>query len=254
MRLITTEAGARITIYSEAKEMPIARYSELQKHSIISSGIGSSAEEVDARYAKTAAFITEDKKVEALKELENARFAILSTLQGVNYATYCFACFVKTINDKYYNDLSEDGLDLVLTALKATGITQQEVEDAVEEVKKKIHSEIELMFPSITDETVALIYYGRIKMYLLELAEELQKVDPDLEAIKKQLTWFQTYNRPMNFRSNESDNVMLEVDRNFAAMCSMMENNGSTNPHEYTVIQFYAKLDYLNRMSQPAQA
>ena len=107
------------------------------------------------------------------------------------------------------------------------------------------------MFPGISDETVYLIYYGKIKSYLLDLAAELQKEEPKIDDIKKQLNWFQTYNKPQNFRSNEADSVALGIDRNFAAMCSMMENNGSSNPHQYTVIQFYAKLDYLHKMSQP---
>ena len=251
MRIITTATGAEIFIYADAKEMPISRYNELQKHSIISSGIGSSAEEIDARYSKVAAFIIEDRKQEALKEIENTRFALLSALHNVNYPSACFACFVKSIDGVEYNDLSEDGLEIVMQALRETEITQFDVECAVDEVKKKIHNDIELMFPDIVDSSVYLVYYGKIKMYLLEMAEELQKETPDIEKVRAQLNWFLLYNKPMNFRSNEPDSVSIEIDRNFVGMCSMMENNGSVAPHNYTVIQFYAKLDYLHKTAQP---
>ena len=137
MKIITTATGAKITIYGEAKEMPIARFNDLQKYSVIQSGIGHTMQDIDARYAKVAAFIAEGKTAEAIKELENSRFAILSTMQGVNYATHCFATFIKSIDGVEYNDLSDEGLDATLAAIIATDITQYDVEIAVEEVKKK---------------------------------------------------------------------------------------------------------------------
>lgn len=137
MRIITTLIGSKICIYSEGKEMPIARFNELQKYSVIQSGIGHTMQDIDARYAKTAAFIAEGKLPEAIKELENSRFAILSTVERINYTSHCFACFVKSINDIEYNDLSEEGLDATLAVLLSTEITQGDIETAVEEVKKK---------------------------------------------------------------------------------------------------------------------
>jgi len=79
------------------------------------------------------------------------------------------------------------------------------------------------------------------------MGEELQKEEPNIEDIKKQLLWFQTNTKPLNFRSTDEDNVLVVMDRYFASTCSAMENNGSMNPHKYTCMQFYAKLDYLQK-------
>lgn len=234
--------------------MPIKRYNEYQKHAIVKSGIGSTPDDIDARYAKVAAFINEDKKQDALKEIENTRFALLSAINNVNYDSYCFACFVHSIDGVLYDDLSDDGLDFLLTKLAEAEITQLDIETAIEEVKKKVNNEIELLFPDLFNVADSLVYYGKIKMYLIEMGQELQNEEPNIDEIRKRLLWFQVYNKPMNFRSNDTDNVLIEIDRSFADMCSMMENNGSNNPHLYTCTQFYAKLNYLHKSTQPAAA
>jgi len=137
MKIITTGAGNTIKIFSSAKEMPIDRYSEYLKYAVIKSGIGSNEGDIDARYAKVAAFITEDKKADALKELENARFALLSIRDGVNYDAYCFSCFIHSIDNVIYDDLTDEGFDVVIKKLGEIKVTQEEIESAVDDVKKK---------------------------------------------------------------------------------------------------------------------
>lgn len=38
----------------------------------------------------------------------------------------------------------------------------------------------------------------------------------------------------------------VDFDKNFLALCNLMEEHGSSNPSEYSVLQFYAKLNYIS--------
>ena len=67
----------------------------------------------------------------------------------------------------------------------------------------------------------------------------------DLDEIERQKRYFIT-----NGTAKSSVELSLDVSRNFIILCSIMEENGSANPFEYSVIQFYGKLDYLNKQTQ----
>lgn len=57
----------------------------------------------------------------------------------------------------------------------------------------------------------------------------------------------QTNSKPPNFLISDPDNVLIVWDRNFSEMCSLMEKNGSLLPDKYSVISFYAKIDFLKK-------
>ena len=137
MKALTTPNGNTVLVYSTAKEMPIARYNEFQKYLLIESGIGASMEAVDTHYAKQVAYIASDKKDDAIKEAENTRHCIASILGGINYTSMAFAAMVSSIDGIPYDDISEEGIEKTVAILGTTGISQGEIEEAAEALKKK---------------------------------------------------------------------------------------------------------------------
>lgn len=137
MKLVTTDNGTEISIYGSAKELPITRYTELQKYLAMESGIGSNIEAINMHYLRLKALIEEDKKTDAIMENENALLALRTLLNGVSYYGLAFGCLVARIGAEMCEDISEEGLFSTIEKLKVSGLTQGALEDAVEEVKKK---------------------------------------------------------------------------------------------------------------------
>lgn len=110
-----------------------------------------------------------------------------------------------------------------------------------------------MLFPSLIDKAQVMTFYSRIKAYIIELGEylssgkESQEIYSKIAAIYNSL---QTDNSPNVFNHEKEECILTQLDKNFVSMCCAMENNGSSNPHHYTVIEFYAKLDYLKRSAQ----
>lgn len=137
MKTLETPLGNKILIYSSAKELPITRYNELQKQLLLISGIGSSVEDANARYVKMLAYLAENKVEDAKLELINSRATFLSIMGGINYNTKAFACFVKSIDGVDCDDITEDGLHRTMQLIEKTGLSQDESEQSVNELKKK---------------------------------------------------------------------------------------------------------------------
>ncbi len=127
-----------IELFSSAKEFPITRRQVLQNWLLHDSGIGSDMESIDRRLATLSLYSSEGKTNEVFNETMNLRFTFFSMLQGIDYKTRSFACFVATINGKEYNDLTSEGLKKTAEAIAALNITDSEMDVWFEDVKKKL--------------------------------------------------------------------------------------------------------------------
>ncbi len=253
MTQIETENKTVIKYYSSAKECPMDRYTELQKWLVIESGIGSNIESINARYLRLRAFIEEGRYADALIENENAFKATISALEGVSYISMAFACLVAAVGGETCDDITESGLQTTVQKIIKSGITYQELSDVVDEVKKKIQDELNQYYPNILNTTDNLIYVSRMKGYILSVADCYANLDPseeDKETLKHQYNWFLVDGGAKNFRGDSDENIVVLIDKNFINACSEMEDNGSINPHKYTVIQFYGKWDYLSKQDK----
>jgi hypothetical protein len=128
--------GGEVKIYSSAKEMPIGRYADFQKYLVQNIDV----RDLTSILSKATAFSQEGMNKECEIEIENANKAILSLQTGIPITSYCFAVLVAEIGLKQpliCNDTTIDGLNQTISELNKLGITQQEIEDAIEDVKKK---------------------------------------------------------------------------------------------------------------------
>jgi len=110
-----------------------------------------------------------------------------------------------------------------------------------------------LLFPSLIDKAQIMTFYSRIKAYVIQLGEYLSKGEECQEIYAKIAAIYnslQTDNSPNVFNHESEECILTQLDKNFVSMCCAMENNGSANPQKYTVIEFYAKLDYLKRSAE----
>lgn len=79
-----------------------------------------------------------------------------------------------------------------------------------------------------------------MKDYVISMSYTNFDDDWEVEQLHHKSNWFLT-------KDNSKILDSSEMDRNFYSLCGLMEESGSHKPYEYSVIQFYAKLDYINK-------
>ena len=136
MRILKTDSGHEIAVYSSAKEMPIGRYSDFQKYLISDIGV----EQLNGFLERAKAYTEEAKQEDAIVEINNALQAITSLKSGVSILTYAFAVLVAQIDGNGVIDTTFEGLTRIIETLRSFDITQAEIEDAILDVKKKLNS------------------------------------------------------------------------------------------------------------------
>lgn len=257
MKLLQTKEKINVEFYSSEDELSILRYTKLQKYLALEAGVGSDIKAISTRCDRIDAFIEENKLNDAKEEVNNLKLACLSVVNGVGYYTLAFACLVATVGGQVADDLTESGLLTTVEKLHKLSLTQSEIKEIVDDVKKKIDDSINIFYPNISNTTSQLIYNSKMKSYILNLcyAYMEDKIDEDeVEQLKHDYNWFSTNESPKSFRENDPENILITIEKNFFTLCSVMEENGTANPQSYSVIRFYGKLDYLNSQYQKQDA
>ena len=131
-----TFKGNTIEIYNDIN-MPIDRYMCYSKYVLIDSGIGSNLESFDANIAKVMRYMADGKTKEANIVLMNLRQLYNFILNETNPAYLSFAALVKSINGKPCNDLTDEGLQLVVDKLARKNWSVSGIMNTLKDVKKK---------------------------------------------------------------------------------------------------------------------
>ena len=120
-----------IKIFSSASEMSMFRYNEFQKLLILESG------DLDFVAERAESFIKDGKYDDALIELANLKQALSNVKNGLAYTSMAFACLVSSVAGIACTDITADGLNATLLLLAKYNLSQGEIFEHVEDVKKK---------------------------------------------------------------------------------------------------------------------
>jgi 3-methyladenine DNA glycosylase Tag len=74
-----------------------------------------------------------------------------------------------------------------------------------------------------------------------------ESTEDDIKRVNKEKGIFKTQEKIKSFNRDNSDNEISRIDREFLNVCAMMESNHTQNPSKLSVLQFYAKIDYLKK-------
>lgn len=129
---IKLDNNITIKVYDSIEEMPIRDFINFEKCLMIDSAIGSSLSEADQHFNKMILFINQDKKTEALQEIQNFRQQIFFTLNNFNTRCLSFACLVSNKKGRTMEAIKETSDYLI-----KHGITDNQVNTTLESVKKK---------------------------------------------------------------------------------------------------------------------
>lgn len=125
-----------ITFYSSIKELPIELSKKFHAFLMQDTGIGNTFESVDEHLERLTAFLTADKKDEAIEETKNLRYNLFNMLSEWDYPALSFVCLIHSVNGEEIKDRSTEGLNDLVTRLSEAGLTNADVAEIREDVKK----------------------------------------------------------------------------------------------------------------------
>lgn len=129
--------GHKVNLYNGAEDMPMKRYQRFNKFLMLSNEVGSDFADFNRRSIKAVEFLKKEMVKEAIQELENRRQMVYNAFMEYSPSGRALAILVHSIDDVVYNDISADGLQIVIDKLDEIGFTQNETVSNVDAVKKK---------------------------------------------------------------------------------------------------------------------
>ena len=237
--------GHRVEIFSSIEELPIIRFHKYNKCLLVDAGVGSDLSSFDAHIERVVRFIRNDSREKAAKEMENMRQNIYLIMQGLNPQHMAFACLVYRIDGQRYDDLSDEGLNKVLTLLG--GASAKDITNETEELKKKIDQELSMYFPAIFDDSRTKEYYDLLKERTKAILNCILDGDTkdNAERVEQLTDRMITYHKPKTFTGQGS--VEIEYDKQFENMCLMISKNLNTDAKNMTVLGYYNAYEYIQK-------
>ena len=117
-----------IVIFDDPECLPADNYYRFNKYLLLESSLGSSLQDfADKHLNPLFVLVSNDKKAEAITQINNLRQLFYMTLSEINVSQLAFACLVHSIDGKKVEDYSESGLKDISHQIGAIGLTQQEL-------------------------------------------------------------------------------------------------------------------------------
>lgn len=237
--------GHKVQMYSSIEELPMIRFHKYNKCLLVDAGIGSDLSAVDARIERCVRYIKANNRENAAKEMENLRQSIYMVMQGLSPEHMAFACMVATIDGEPCEDISDDGLQKVLSLLG--GATIKDVAAKAEDIKKKLDTELSLYFPAIFDDSRTKEYYDLLRERALAqidciLLGDTEKNREKVEALTDRIITFAV---PKCYTGKDS--VEIDFDKQFETMCLVIAENTHADAKKMTVLEYYNAYQYIEK-------
>ena len=127
----------KIEFYDSIKDLPIRRYQQYNKYLMIATDIGSDFSDFNQRTTGIIEYLSKGLIDSAIKEIENRKQTVYNAYEAYNPKHYALALLVKSINGLPKTDISDQGLDELVKELDYIGVTYEDLNKSLSEVKKK---------------------------------------------------------------------------------------------------------------------
>lgn len=238
-----------VEIYDSIEELPIVRHHKFSKFMLVDAHIGSDLTDFDAHLERVFRYIRNNKNDLAEKELMVLRHTVFFIQTEVSPKHLAFAALIKSIDGKEITDLSDGSLKAV--AEQFSDVSVGEVDQLIDESKKKLDGELQVYFPHLFDSAPVKEYYDKLKRRTLleikkitgELSTEEEK---DLESLTTDLILF---SEPQSFSG--PDSFEIQQDKQFENACLVISQNTHTDPKKFTVLEYYNALFFIKDQNKP---
>ncbi|GAB3783296.1 hypothetical protein GCM10028818_40990 [Spirosoma horti] len=126
-----------VVLYDSIKDLPASAYQLARQYEVISAELGQNEAEQIAMLTQAENFAMTGKLAEFSEQMANYRLARALTKQNFQAGQLDWACRLHSVNGVVMTDYSEDSLVAKIEEWSKLGLTQQLIEDLLDDVKKK---------------------------------------------------------------------------------------------------------------------
>lgn len=135
-----------IEYYDAIDDLPIVRHHRFNEFISLKIGIGSTAQDIDNHIVGLAQMIQRGDKEIAINKLMNMGQCIKFAIENVSPESMAFAVLVHKINGVEMNDVTDHGLNKVISLLSEIKVSYGMIKSIVEFVKKKLKKKSKFTF------------------------------------------------------------------------------------------------------------
>lgn len=240
-----------VEIYDSIEDLPILRFHKYNKMLLVDAGIGSDLADFDRHIEKAIKYAASPTPNLAISELQNLRQNVYFVQSELSPRYLAFAVLVKSINGRACNDLSDDGLQKIISLFN--DVSHSEITAQLEAVKKKIDDELRLYFPRLFDDATLKEYYDKLKQRTIVVLRTIidgRATEADAKEIDDITSELITYFNPQEFTG--SNGVEIQQDRQFENICLILSQNLHVDPKRFTVLEYYNAFEYIKDQARKA--
>jgi len=240
-----------IEIFDSIHNLQILRFQRFNKYQMQSVEIGNSFEDYDQRTMKALQFIKKGMNDEAIQELENRRQTVFNAFNEFTPLGKSFAILVKRIDGVVYDTFSPDDLDRCLNRLNEIGLTNQEAMLKLQEVKKKIETELVVYFPKYFPKNgnreLTTLRFRRVNTILDGIINK-QIDDESVFEVEKMIL---ENDKPHNWNVWVSGNMEKTLEVDFQKFAVSVIEHTKQDLEKLSTFTFYASVEHLTEKFKP---
>lgn len=242
MKTITIK-GKSIKMYDSIDEMPIVNFQKYNKCLLIDTGLGSDADSIDTHIVNIAKYINKNDKANAMQELQNLRQNLHLVVNQVSPRYMAFAALIHSIDGEEQKDLSDSHLQEIVNDLNE--IPHGLLVEALQYLKKKLSTELEVYFPSEFESVKEKEAYSKLKeRTILQLQEIAEGID-NSQKIAEINDFLFSLRKPKVFIGKES--IEIKYDKQFESACMLISQKTGMNAKKMTVLEFYNTITNISK-------
>jgi predicted CopG family antitoxin len=213
---------------------------------LFDTGIGSDIDAIDQHIVRLARYMKSDPK-KATQELKNMRQAMFMINSEISPKNMAFAALIKSIDGNDVTDHSDENLKSIIAKINHT--RQSFISKLIEQIKKKVHTELEVYFPTFfgLDASSKEVFNLMKKRTQLRLDTIQNGTDHDAEC-EDILNQILDKYKPKSFDGDTS--VEIEFDKTFESSCLLISQKSGSDPKKMTVMQYYNALETIKKQSE----
>jgi hypothetical protein len=211
-----------------------------------SSEIGNTFQDYDQRTVKVLQLIQKDMKAEALQEMENRRQTVFNAFNEFTPTGKSLAILVKRIDKTKYKNFAPDDLDRCLDHLERIGLGYSDALEQLEELKKKIETELVVYFPDSFpkngDPQSVSLRVKRMNAMLDRIIEGDERHDQNIFEAEKELL---ERDRPKVWNIWKDGNMERTLEVDFQKFGVAVTENTNQDLETISTFTFYATVEHL---------
>jgi molybdopterin converting factor small subunit len=136
----------KVELISSLTELTAEREHAINKLVVMDINVGSTMQHVYQHLSQLSLYASENKPDEVNQEVKNLHNNFFMMINGLNLQSLALTPFIKSINGKHKNATTSEEAKNVSDELLKTGITQDQIQDQLNSLKKKLMANFEPSF------------------------------------------------------------------------------------------------------------